>query len=65
MQLLSALYAAIEMIGLLDKWAERSLTSYRKFKREQEAQRIDSELKKAHAEGNIQDLQKAANGDDK
>ena len=63
MNLLSAIYSAFQVIGLLDKWAERSLTSYRAFKREKQKQEIASDLKKAHADGNIQELQRTANGD--
>lgn len=54
---MSWVFAIVQAIPILDKWAERAFLSYKNWKHDQGVAKIASDIQKAKA-GNTTDLQK-------
>lgn len=59
------IYKLIALIGVLDKWAERALKSYREFKEQEERKRLEQAAIKSSKEGSISRLRDRNNRDNR
>ena len=57
MSIITGIFAMFQSIPILDKWADRLLSSYRQWKHDLEQNKIDAAVEKTKTEDNTEDLQ--------
>lgn len=62
---MSFLYRFIAIIGILDKWAEKALKSYKEFKENEEQKRLEQASIQASKQGSISRLRDRNNSDNR
>lgn len=59
------IYRLISLIGILDKWAERALKSYKDFKEQEERKRLEQAAIRSSKEGSVSRLRDRNNRDNR